>query len=1064
MKNGARKPFSADDLDLRPRVVGDASAVSPEVGRALQEQQNHHVDFAAVRESLAEKKGPRFWRSLHELSNSEEFAAAVKTEFPQMAAEWDQLDRRSFMKLMGASMALMGLTACTKQPEELIVPYVTPPEELVPGRPMYYATMMSLGGYALGLLAESHMGRPTKLEGNPEHPASLGGTGALAQASILNLYDPDRSSTVLRRGRVSSWDRFSGALAGLMAEAELVQGDGLRLLTGTVTSPTLARQIRALLEKYPKAIWHQYEPVSRDAVRAGSELAFGKVVDTLYHFDKADVVLSLDSDFLYFGPGRVRYAHDFASRRMVDDEHPSINRMYAVESTFSVTGSNADHRLPVRASDVMTVARVLARELGVAGFSKDKSSVSEADTAFVDALVDDLKHHKGTSVVVPGAQQPAELHALAHAINAKLGNVGKTVTYVETVEAEPVQQMESLKTLVADMGAGKVDTLVIVGGNPAYDAPGDLSFADAMEGVTTRIHLSMYEDETSRICHWHVPQSHELEAWGDGRAFDGTASICQPLIEPLYGTKSAVELLSTMLGTAPNGLDAVRETWAEHEGGSDDKAWRRTLHDGVVPGTAAAEVKVRRAKVKVEDTEAASHDVTSEDGALWSGLEVVVRPDASVFDGSFANNGWMQEAPHPVHRTSWGNVVEVSPADAKRLSLNNEDLVDIAVDGRSVVGPVWIAPGQAQGSVTVTMGYGRRYAGRIGDGVGFDVRPLRSSSAPYIAASAELIKTGRKKPIANTQKHSNMENRHLVRSTTVDHFAEHPDFAHHLVHEFPESATMYKPPFDYSKGNQWGMAINLNACIGCNACLVACQSENNIAVVGEKEVRNGREMHWIRVDRYYEGDPDNPTAVHQPVPCMQCENAPCETVCPVGATVHSHDGLNQMVYNRCVGTRYCSNNCPYKVRKFNFFQYQDRDTESLKLRRNPNVTVRVRGVMEKCTYCVQRISAARIEAKKEGRLVEEGEVQSACQQACPTKAISFGDINNPDSEVAKKKASPLNYGILTELATRPRTTYLARVTNPNPALVDASDEHHGGGHGGGHGAPHGDEHGGDAHH
>ena len=1066
MKNNKRKPFLADDLDFRPRIVdGEQVEPSREADVALKKQQDHTVDLSVVRERLAGKKGPHFWRSLNEICDTEEFSELVKTEFPQMAADWDQLDRRSFMKLMGASMALMGLTACTKQPEELLVPYVSPPEELVPGKPLFFATISTLGGYAMGLLAESHMGRPTKIEGNPEHPASLGGTDAFAQASILDLYDPDRSATVLHKGHVATWDRFAGAMGAMLAELDLVQGEGLRLLTGTVTSPTLLRQIRALLEKYPKAVWHQYEAVNRDAARAGSTLAFGEVVDTVYQFDKADIVLSLDSDFLYTGPGRVRYAHDFASRRIVQDEHPSINRLYVVESSFSVTGSNADHRLPVRASDIRTIARAIAHELGITSSSIDRSSIDDSHVAFVTALVDDLQHHKGKSIVVVGDEQPAEVHALAHMINAELKNVGTTLTYIEPVEADPVNQMESIRLLAEAMKEDVVKALVLIGGNPVYDAPADLEFAAAMESVKTRVHLSSYPDETSRLCHWHLPQSHELEAWGDARSFDGTASICQPLIEPLYSSKSAVELMAILLGSGQSGLEEVKKTWATHEGGASKKAWRRSLHDGLIPGTVSP-IRNVRASTDVEASESTQTDeaasvLVDAGSSIWEGLEVVIRPDPSVYDGRFANNGWMQEAPHPVTRTAWANVVELSPTDAEKMSLNNEDLVDIAVDGRSTKGPVWITPGQARGSVTLTLGYGRTSAGRIGTGVGFDVTRIRSTLSPSIATNAQLTKTGQKKRIANTQKHQNMENRHLVRTTTVDNFAKHPDFAHHLVHEFPETATMYKPPYDYSKGNQWGMAINLNACIGCNACLVACQSENNIAVVGEEEVRNGREMHWIRIDRYFEGDLDNPKAVHQPVPCMQCENAPCETVCPVGATVHSHDGLNQMVYNRCVGTRYCSNNCPYKVRRFNFFQYQDRETESLKLRRNPNVTVRVRGVMEKCTYCVQRISAARIEAKKKGRLVEEGEVVTACQQACPTRAITFGDINDPDSAVAKQKASPLNYSILGELATRPRTTYLARVTNPNPALASGTDA--GTGHANDHAEEHGKGHGDDQH-
>ncbi len=1051
----AKRPAVDRPLVIEAVKPGQRVEASPDVQSAFAEMRKQSADLAAVRERLARDHGPRFWRSLDELADDESFREMVKTEFPQMAASTDSLDRRSFLKLMGASMAMMGLTACTKQPEELIVPYVTPPEDLVPGKPMQFATIASLSGFAQGVLATSHMGRPTKIEGNPDHPSSLGATDGWMQASILDLYDPDRSQAVIDRGRVSTWERATTAITRAMNDVGLMEGEGLSILTETVTSPTLAAMLEELLETYPKAKWHQYDPVSRDGVYAGAQLAFNRKVDTVYRFDRADVVLSLDSDFLGSGPGHVRYARDFASRRKLDDEGADLNRLYVVESGFTLTGTNADHRLPVRSQDIESFTRALARELGLATLASDTSRVTDSLAPFFNALVEDLQAHRGRCLVVAGEHQPAEVHALVHVINALLQNVGTTLDYIEPVPARPGDQMDSIRELTEDMEAGKIRFLFMLGGNPVYNAPADLRFAEQLELVPLRLHLGTHVDETSFLSHWHITMTHELEAWGDGRAFDGTASICQPLIEPLYQAKSAIEVVAAMLGRSDrSGLDLVRDYWLERlPDGNPETEWRRALHNGVIGGTAFAPLGRLPISFRLLPRDAvpvgeAVGPRWASATSTWDDLEIVLRPDASMWDGRFANNGWLQETPRPVTRVCWGNVIEVSPSDAERMSLDNEDVVEISSGDFFVAGPVWVSPGQARGSITVTLGYGRQRAGKVGDGVGFDAYRLLSTQEPAILSAGRLIKTGRKEDIANVQKHQSMENRALIRAATLDTFRHHPDFAQHMEHEPPESLTMYKPPFDYSVGNQWGMVINLNACIGCNACMVACQAENTIPVVGKKEVMNGREMHWIRVDRYYEGNPDTPTAVHQPVPCMHCENAPCETVCPVGATVHSHDGLNQMVYNRCVGTRYCSNNCPYKVRRFNFFQYHDRETLTLKMQRNPHVTVRPRGVMEKCTYCIQRISVARIEAKLKGRLVEEGEVVTACQQACPTRAISFGDINDPDSEVARLRNSPLNYGLLADLNTRPRTTYLAKVTNPNPALAGGHGHEEGHGHGG----------------
>jgi molybdopterin-containing oxidoreductase family iron-sulfur binding subunit len=1006
-------------------------------------QVKSELTLAKARAQLAQASGRRYWRSLEQLASTSEFREMLEREMPRHAAavaDWDPIDRRDFIRLMGASLALAGLTACTKQPEEKIVPYVRAPEDVVPGKPLFYATAFVHGGYAYGVLAESHMGRPTKIEGNPEHPASLGGTNSFAQASVLQLYDPDRSQVHLKLGRQSTWDQFARDMEIELVPLQLTQGAGLRILTETVTSPTLAAQIRALLERFPRAKWHQYEPVNHDNLHAGAQLAFGEIATPRYHFDKAAVILSLDADFLGRGPGHVRYAHDFAARHSPLAAQ-GMSRLYVVESAPTLTGGQADHKLPVRASQVEHVARAVARGLGI---DAAPGRVSGFD-AWIDAVVRDLKKHRGAAVAVAGENQPPVVHALAHAMNDALDAFGKTVELLDPVEAEPIQQSASIKELADDMAAGAVQMLIILGGNPVYNAPADCRFADAIKQVKTVVHHSLYRDETSRLSHWHIAATHYLEEWSDARAFDGTASIVQPLIEPLYGGRSAHEVMSVLLGRAGRkGLEIVQEYWRERTGAGDDfeKQWRRWLHDGVVPRTASASRKLRVKRGFAAEPPAGRALSASE-------LELMFQPDAGVWDGRYANNGWLQEMPRPMTQIVWDNAVLMAPQTAAYRRLKNGFVVELQFAGRSVAAPVFIHPGHPEDSATVYMGGGRTHAGRTGNGAGFNAFAIRTSDQPWIAIGVARD-TGETVEVVTTQEHHQLSEKHhgrLYRSATLEEFKANPDFIK-KYDEFGQTPPSIYPGFDYSKGNQWGMVVNLNACIGCNACVVACQAENNIPVVGKDQVRRGREMHWIRIDRYFVGDPANPGIAVQPVTCMHCENAPCEAVCPVAATVHSREGLNQMVYNRCVGTRYCSNNCPYKVRRFNFYKFADHTTPSLKLQRNPDVTVRARGVMEKCTFCVQRISEARIEAKKKGRLVEvkaDG-LQTACQQACPTKAIAFGDINNPDDDVSKQRALPLNYGMLVELNTRPRLTYLAKVRNPNPELEEPAAEpaHHGG--------------------
>ena len=987
---------------------------------------NAPLELAEVQDRLAKSQGRDYWRGLEELADTPEFQAFLHREFPRQASEWTPgMSRRNFLQLMGASLALAGLTACANQPDEKIVPYVQAPEDTVPGQSLFFATAMGLGGYAMGLLAQSQDNRPTKLEGNPDHPASLGATDALAQASILTLYDPDRAQTVTHAGAASSWEEFLVELQTQLAQQTSSGGAGLRILTESITSPTLVSQLQALLTQFPNAVWHQYEPINRDQVYAGAQLAFGTAVEPIYRLAQADVIVSLDADILGTSPGRVRYARDLADGRRADlPAGRNRNRLYVIESAPTITGGAADHRLPLKAGQIESFARALAQALGV-------DVVGPADTAiptnWIAALAADLQAHAGTSVVVAGDQQPAVVHALAHAINDTLGNNGQTVIYSQPVIASPVNQTESLRALVAAMTAGEVAALLILGGNPVFTAPVDLDFAGALEKVNFRVHLGLYADETAALCDWQIPESHYLEAWSDARAYDGTVTIQQPLIQPLYGGHSAHELVDALLTAEPRSdHDLVQAYWTAQQGEEGFATfWQQSLHDGVVADSASP------AQPVTLQPDVATQPATNFDGAA---LEINFRPDPTIWDGRFANNGWLQELPKPLTKLTWENAALISPATAATLGLVNGDLVELTYAGQTLQAPVWLLPGHCADALTVHLGYGRTHAGKVGNGTGFNAYALRTADAPGFGAGVTVRKVGSGYQLASTQVHHSMEGRNLIRVGTVEQFATEPEFVHELD-PHGEEISLY-PKVDYTE-NAWGMAIDLTACIGCNACVTACQAENNIPIVGKTEVLNGREMHWIRLDRYYEGEPDAPEIHHQPVLCMHCENAPCEVVCPVAATTHDAEGLNTMVYNRCIGTRYCSNNCPYKVRRFNFLEYTDFEDESLKLQRNPNVTVRARGVMEKCTYCVQRISAARITAKLEGRPIGDGEVVTACQAACPTRAIDFGNINDPTSQVAQRKSSPLNYGMLTELNTHPRTTYLAKLRNPNPALVEA---------------------------
>jgi len=1036
------------------------------------------LDLPAVRARLQSKTGKQYWRTLEELAGDPNFEELLHREFPRQApSEWDDaVDRRDFLRLMAASLALAGLSGCGRAPEQYIVPYVKQPDGVVPGNPQFYATAMPFGADAIGLLVESHEGRPTKVEGNPDHPSSLGSTNAFAQASILSLYDPDRAQTVTKAGEIQTWSQFLDAAQALAATFRSTRGEGLRILTGIINSPILAADLQTILTLYPSAKWHQWEPAVGDGTREGAKLAFGSYVNTVYRPENADVILSLDSDFLASGPGNVRYMRDFYKRRKLNGPGDAMNRLYVVEPTPSVTGSSADHRLPLRSADVEQFARALAAKLGLGGSGK---LAPDADK-WLDAVVKDLKKYPRRTLVLAGEQQSAEVHALVHAVNNALGNVGITLYYTEPAEAHPVNHLDSLRELCADIDHGKVSALLILGVNPVYTAPHDFDFAAKLrfdekrkgKRIETVIYVSPHFDETAQYCDWHVAESHYLEAWGDARAFDGTVSVVQPLIAPLYRTHSLHDVLAAF--TDKPGLsayDAVRDRLkAANPSGDFEKFWRKTLNDGVVAGTAFPAMNASL-KFNPASLSPAKESSSGE-------LEFLFRPDPSIYDGRFANNGWLQELPKPVTKLTWDNAALVSPKTAQDLKVTHSipsrggehgqilsDVVDISISGSKVTAAAWILPGQAEGVVVLPLGYGRKKAGYTGTNKGFNAYAVRASNALWAAnaPSSVIRKTGDDYPLACTQYHFNMEGRHILVSGTLDEYHNNPNFAHEHEELPPRELSLYKgeAEFPYAR-NKWAMAIDLNSCNGCNACVIACQAENNIAVVGKDQVMRGREMHWIRIDRYYTstlsatgpggglasgkstGDPseyqpalDNPDTFFQPVPCQQCENAPCEQVCPVGATVHSAEGLNDMVYQRCVGTRYCSNNCPYKVRRFNFLRFQDWETPQFKLMRNPEVTVRSRGVMEKCSYCVQRIDKARIDADKKDQPVPDGAIITACEQACPSQAIVFGNANDPNSRVAKLRTQQRNYQIMPELNSRPRTTYLAAVRNPNPELENA---------------------------
>ena len=1006
-----------------------------------------------------------YWRSLAELAQSPESRNFLEREFPEGASELPAgINRREMITLLGASLSLAGLTGCIRRPVEEIVPYVTAPEDVVPGIPRYFATTMPFGRSAYGVIVEAHEGRPTKIEGNPSHPSTLGASNSRIQASVLGLYDPDRSHTIRLKGEAKSWSDFVTAWGELSKAHAADGGAGLAVLSESFSSPTLARLATEFRTRYPKATWATYEAVSDENRLAGLRAAIGRDVDQMLRMDQASVILALDADPLLTDPEMIRHARGFAAGRRAGASGGEMNRLYAVEGVFSLTGAMADHRLRLESRQIAAFLGALAARLG-AGGAAGASVPPGVDAHWIDALAKDLQANRGKGLIVAGDRQPAAVHAAVCALNTALGNTGKTVSYYETRDAA-LPSVGALASLIGAMNSGTVQTLIVLGGNPVFDAPADLDFASAMAKVPHSIVLGHSIDETSSKAEWHVPRAHYLESWGDARAVGGTLSVVQPLILPLFGGRTAIEMLGLIVGDKERpGYDIVRDTWRPILGEADfDNKWNRVLHDGLHAGSELTEV------VPAGKTDAVAALTAP---AAASDLEIVFVPSVSLHDGRFANDGWLQELPDPLTKLTWDNPALVSPKTAESLDLEDEDMVRVEYSGRSLELPVCLVPGMTDGVVALTLGFGRSQAGRVGSGVGFDAFKVRSSKASGFDSGAKLTKLGRRYALSATQEHGSMEGRPLVRESSLAALRSKPassetsadkpaagakpaENAHAeaptqapkagaaggssrdgglgVFAEHPQHFSLWDP-HSYDRGHQWGMTIDLNSCIGCNACMTACQSENNIPVVGKDQVARGREMHWIRVDRYFAGDPSgSPEVVFQPVPCMHCEDAPCEQVCPVAATVHDGEGLNVMVYNRCIGTRYCSNNCPYKVRRFNFFNFTKDKPESLKLAMNPDVTVRARGVMEKCTYCTQRINRVKIDARLAGREVRDGDVKTACQQACPASAIEFGDLRDPKSRIVQAKADPRNYALLEELNTKPRTTYLAKVRNPNPDL------------------------------
>jgi Fe-S-cluster-containing dehydrogenase component len=950
----------------------------------------------------AQPTGHEMWRAIGEFRQGH--AGPRDPEFAFGAGDWmPGMDRREFLRLMGASLALGGVTGCIRPSPDRLVPYVTPPEDAPMEDPLFYATAMSVEGYGRGIVVETHFGRPTKLEGNPDHPESRGTSDAMTQAAILGLYDPDRSRTPLFSGRPSGWSEFDGEWRRRLPGFQESRGEGIALLTEPATSPTFLREIGLFLEEFPRAQWYQHTPL---AVYAQGPL------QPDYDVAAARVILALGSDFLFRHPASLRYAREFAESRRKAVGIEERPRLYSIESSPTPTGSMADLRLPASPARMRAVLGAVASALG-GDAPAANGKLTAAEVRFVAALVADLRSHAPNVLCIAGAEQGEDVRHWAFALNSILGAAGRTSTFAPSIRSDNDPRSRGrVDALAGSLRAGAVQALFVLSSNPGYTVAA-FEGGDLLGRAPLTVHLGSHVDETGSACGWHLPEAHFLETWGDLRGYDGSATLQQPMIEPLFGGRSAIELLHQIrTGEAVPGYELVRATWAGlGSPAAFEVLWAAALSKGVVdapPGSALPAPDTRGVPATALPILTINPDL--------SGLELVLVPDPTVGDGRWSNNAWLQELPKPLTQLVWDNAALLSPSLAKGLGVSNGDMLLLSAGGARVEAAAWIMPGHAPGCVTLSLGYGRAAAGSNGNGRGFNAYPLRTSGQGWEMSGLVVTPTGRKYELVSTQRHFSMEGRNPVR--TLD--------PRKLTGAAPDPTASLYP--DWKAGTySWGMSIDLGACTGCNACVAACQAENNIPVVGKDQVSREREMHWIRIDRYYDGDADAPLLLSQPVTCMHCEKAPCEVVCPVGATVHNAEGLNEMVYNRCVGTRYCSNNCPYKVRRFNFLDYQAKADSPLNLQKNPDVTVRERGVMEKCSYCVQRINAARIAASKADRPVRDGEIRTACQQACPSQAIVFGNVADPSSAVARLKASPASYSLLGELNTHPRTTYLARL-------------------------------------
>lgn len=1023
--------------------------------------------------SKAPEGTPVYWRSLEEKAHYADVAqggeegraaeaqvqAARQVEFtPAMLEKPDAVGRRGFMSILGASMALMGAAGC-RRPVEKIVPYVKMPEDVTVGVPNFYATVYPRRGDAVGLLVETHEGRPTKVEGNPDHPSSFGATDALTQASILDLYDPDRSGKPTKGGNEVTWAEVEKELTGKLKSLEADGGSRLRLLLQPTSSPSVLRLRGAILKRFPRARAHTYAAVSESSSREGTRLAFGAPLQPLVAYDRARVIVALDCDFLEGEPGSTRASRLFAMGRRLRSSQDGMNRLYVVESTFTSTGTAADHRLRLPRSQVGRFAMALAAELARAGVDLGEVGAAAQRLAKADglppqwlkAVAKDLAAARGAAAVVVGSSQPAEIHALVHAMNqafaAQGSGGGGVVRYVPVADGEEVDTSTDIKALADALRAGQVDTLLVLGGNPVYDAPADVAFAEALSHAPFSAHLATHRDETSAKCHWHLPKSHEYEAWGDQRALDGTLSVQQPLIAPLRETKSELEILA-MVADLPEraGLPIVQATFRQSFASAiaSEHEWRRVLSDGIVKGS---NLEAATASLRATDVVQALEKRPVPAAPSKDALELVFSPCSRLFDGRYANNAWLQEIPESLTKIVWDNAALLSPKTAAELGVKNGDVLTVSRGNANVRIAAWVFPGQADNTVGLALGWGRTAAGRVGNGKGFDVYPVRTLDGLSFGAGAKVSVTGEKYRFSQTQEHNSMEGRPIARETTLMGYKAKPRFAE-IQSPPPAKSLPLWTKNDYSKGHRWGMSIDLNACSGCNACVVACYAENNITPVGKDQVARGRELAWLRIDRYFVGEDENdPKVAWQPMMCQQCEEAPCENVCPVNATAHSPEGLNDMAYNRCIGTRYCANNCPYKVRRFNYLDFKSEfwsptgvaalpvdPPETVQMQYNPDVTVRMRGVMEKCTFCVQRIQRAKIKTKRQGRPVHDGEVTPACAQACSSGAIVFGDLNDPSSRVARISETDRRYKLLAEIGTAPRITYLGRVRNPNPEL------------------------------